>query len=207
METSLVAELALAVISTKLALWKRFRGLVAVLLSVVDPAYWAKGSSGSGVGIGAMVASAQATQASQVDAETVAEDVIIDEALAEVMDETIAVEELLETEPLDGVIEDPAAELVESVGDEWVVDGWLADGSWPLGRGPASSISLAVAAAATAAASSGATAAAISARASADARVTAASLNEVRTVASSALRAVKAAASAKAFAAVVAGCL
>lgn len=45
----------------------------------------------------------------------------------------------------------------------------------------------------------------MSARASADARVAAASLNELRTVANSALRAVKAAASARAFAAVAAG--
>ena len=45
----------------------------------------------------------------------------------------------------------------------------------------------------------------MSARASADARVATASVREVRTVASSALRAVKAAVSARAFAAVVAG--
>ena len=45
----------------------------------------------------------------------------------------------------------------------------------------------------------------MSARASADARVAAASVRELRTVASSALRAVRAAASARAFAAVVAG--
>ena len=144
MVTSLEAELARAEISTKSALWKRFRGLLAaaaVLLSVVEPAYWAKGSSGSGVGIGAMVESAQATQASQVEAEMVAEDVIVDEALAEVMDETVAVEELLATEPLDGtteellatvpldgILEEPAAELAESIGDEYVADGWLADG-------------------------------------------------------------------------------
>ena len=83
----------------KLALWNLFLCLVAV------PAYSAKGSTGSGVGIGAIVESAQATHASQVEAEAVAEDVIKDEALADVIDETVAAEELLAIEPLDGVTE------------------------------------------------------------------------------------------------------
>lgn len=176
-------------------------------MSVMESAYWAKGSTGSGVGLGAIVESAQATQASHVEAEAVAEDVMVDEALPDVTDETVAVEELLTTEPLDGAMEEPATELAEFVGDGCVADGWLTDGCWAVASGlsgPAFSISWAVAAAAAAAASSGATAAAMSARASADARVAAASVNEVRTVASSALRAVKAVASAMAFADVTA---
>ena len=116
MVTSLLA--ARGEISIKSALWKRFRALLAAAV-VVEPAYPAKGSSGSGVGIGAMVESAQATQASQVEAEMVAEDVIVDEALAEVMDETVAVEELLATEPLDGVMEElVATEPLDGVMEE-----------------------------------------------------------------------------------------
>lgn len=120
-------------------------------------AHWAKGSTGSGVGIGAMVESAQATQASQVEAETVAEEVIVDNALPDAMDEAVAAEEieaeavpeeamvenaladvmdeavaaaeeLLITEPLDGATDEPAAELAEFVGDGCVADGWFADG-------------------------------------------------------------------------------
>lgn len=87
-------------------------------------AYWAKGSTGSGVGIGVIVESAQATQASQVEADAVVEDVIIDdETLADVMDETVPEEELLATESLDGVTEEPPAELAEIVGDGCVTDG------------------------------------------------------------------------------------
>ena len=85
----------------------------------MESAYWAKGSTGSGVGIGAIVESAQATHASQVEAE----DVIVDEALADVMDETVAAEELLATDPLERAEEDPAAELAEIVGDSCVTDG------------------------------------------------------------------------------------
>lgn len=124
--TSLVAEFALASISMKLALWNLFLGLVAVLLLVMESAYWAKGSTGSGVGIGAIVESAQATQASQVEADAVAENVIIDETLADVTDETVPGEELLATKLPDGatvVTEEPPAELAEIVGDVCVTDG------------------------------------------------------------------------------------
>ncbi len=81
-----------------------------VLLSVMVPAYWAKGSSGPGVAIGAIVESAQATQASQVEADIVAEDVTAEnaladvtteEALADVINEPVAAEELLATDSLD----------------------------------------------------------------------------------------------------------
>ena len=130
---SRVAELARAVISTKSALWNLFLGLLTVVLSVVEPAYWAKGSTGSGVGTGAIVESAQATQASQVEADIVAEDVIIDDALADVMDDTAAVEKLLADGTLDGVTEEPATELAEPVSDGCVADGWLADGCWAVG--------------------------------------------------------------------------
>lgn len=168
--TSLVAEFALSLISMKLALWNLFLCLVAVLLSSIEPAYSANGSTGSGVGIGAIVESAQATHGSQVEAEAVAEDVVKDEALADVIDETVAAEELLATEPLDGATEavlasepldaamdelpmtepldgateEPAAELAETVGDGCVTDGWLADGCWAVASGlsgPALSIS------------------------------------------------------------------
>ena len=141
--TSLVAEFALASISMKLALWNLFLRLAAVLLSVMEPAYWAKGSSGSGVGVGAIIESAQATHASQVETEAVAEDVVVDKALADVTDETISADELLVTRPLDGATEEPAAELAETVGDDCVADGWLADGCWTVGlglSGPAFSI-------------------------------------------------------------------
>lgn len=87
----------------------------------MEPAYWAKGSTGPGVGIGAIVESAQATQASQVEADAVAEDVMVEEALA--------AEELLATGALDGAMEEPAAELAEIVGDA------LADGCWAVGSG------------------------------------------------------------------------
>lgn len=89
----------------------------------MEPAYWAKGSAGSGVGIGAIVESAQATQASHVEAEAVAEDVMVDDALPDVMDEIVAVEKLLATEPLDGAMEEPAAEVAEFVSDACVADG------------------------------------------------------------------------------------
>ena len=127
----------------KLALWNLFLCLAAVLLSVMEPAYWAKGSSGSGVGIGAIVESAQATHASQVETEAVAEDVIVDKALADVTDETVPADQLLVTRPVDGATEEPATELAETVGDVCVTDGWLADGCWAVGSGlsgPASSI-------------------------------------------------------------------
>ena len=123
MVTSLVAEFALVSISTKLALWNLFLGLVAVLLLVMESAYWEKGSTGSGVGIGAIVESAQATQASQVEPDAVAEDVMLDEALADVMDEIVAGEELLATRLLDGATEEPPAELAEIVRDGCVTDG------------------------------------------------------------------------------------
>lgn len=119
-------------------------------------AHWEKGSTGPDVGIGAMVESAQATQASQVEAEAVAEEVIVDNELPDVTDETVtaddieaeadneepvvdtalaevmneavaAAEELLATEPLDRATEEPAAELAEFVGDGCVADGWFAD--------------------------------------------------------------------------------
>lgn len=98
--TSLVAEFALAAILINSALWNRFLDLVVVVLSVTEPAYCEKGSSGPGVGIAAIVESAQATQASQVEAEALAEDVIVDEELADVIDEAVATEELLRTDPL-----------------------------------------------------------------------------------------------------------
>lgn len=41
-----------------------------------------------------------------------------DETLADVMDESVAAEELLATEPLDGVTEEPAAELPDDIKDE-----------------------------------------------------------------------------------------
>ena len=76
-----------------------------------------------------MVESAQTTQASQVEAEAVADEVTVDNALADVMDEAVAAaEELLATDPLDGAAEEPAAELAEFVGDGCVADGWFADG-------------------------------------------------------------------------------
>ena len=135
--TSLVAELAFASSSTKSALWNLFLGLEAVLLSGMEPAYCAKGSSGPGVGIGAIVESAQATQASQVEADAVAEDVMVDEPLADMTDDTVAAE-VLAIEPLDGV-----TELAEFVRDGCVTDGWLADGCWAVASGlfgPAASI-------------------------------------------------------------------
>lgn len=101
----------------------------------MEPAYWAKGSTGPGVGIGAIVESAQATQASQVEADAVAEDVMVEEALADMTDDTVAAEELLATGALDGAMEEPAAELAEIVGDACVPDGWLADGCWAVGSG------------------------------------------------------------------------
>lgn len=92
-------------------------------------AHWAKGSTGPGVGIAAIVESAQATHGSQVEAEALAEEAMVDNALADVMDETVAAaEELLATEPLDGATEEPAAELAEFVGDGCVTDGLFADG-------------------------------------------------------------------------------
>ena len=48
---------------------------------------------------------------------------IDDEALAEVMDETVAADELVTTEPLDGVTEEPAVEPVGAVRDDCVPDG------------------------------------------------------------------------------------
>ena len=68
---------------------------------------------------------------------------MIDKALADVMDENIAAEELVVTEPLDGVIEEPATELAENVGDGCVTEGWLAEGCRALGSGssgPSSSV-------------------------------------------------------------------
>ena len=131
--TSLVAEFALAAILIYSALWNRFLDLVVVVLSVIEPAYWEKGSSGPGVGIAAIVESAQATQASHVEAEALAEDVIVDEALADVIDEAVATEELLATDP-----------LAETVCDGCVTVGLLPDGWWPVASGlsgPAFSIS------------------------------------------------------------------
>lgn len=96
-------------------------------------AHCEKGSTGPGVGIAAIVESAQATQASQVDAEIVAEDLMTEEALADVMTELNTAEELLATDPLDGATEEPTAELPEIVGDGCVTDGWLADGFWSVG--------------------------------------------------------------------------
>ena len=92
-------------------------------MSIIEPAYWEKGSTGSGVGAAAIVESAHPTQASQVEAEMVADDVITDEALAEVMDEPVAAEKLLTTERLDGATEEPAAELAETVRDGCVTEG------------------------------------------------------------------------------------
>ena len=79
----------------------------------MEPAYSEKGSTGSGVAAGRIVESAQATQASQVEAEMVAEEVIIEEALADVMDEAVAVAEPLVKELLDRVIEETAAEVAD----------------------------------------------------------------------------------------------
>ena len=148
----------------KLAFWNLFLDLVAVLLSTMVSAHWAKGSTGPGVGIAAMVESAQATQASHVEAEAVAEEMrvdialadvideavaaeegeaeavaeeaMVDNALADVMDEAVAIaEELLAAEPLDGATEEPAAELAEFVGDGCVADGFFADGCWAVASG------------------------------------------------------------------------
>ena len=99
-----------------------------MLLSFIEPAYWAKGSIGSGVGIGAIAESAQATQASHVEAEAVAEEIMVDKTLADVIDEAVAAEEILATEPLDGAAEEPATELAEVVGDGCVMDDYFTDG-------------------------------------------------------------------------------
>ena len=160
MSTSLAA--ALATISTKSSFWNLFLDLVEVLVMV--SAHWAKGSTGSGVGIGAMVESGQATQASQVEAETVAEEVIVDNALPDVIDEAVTAEEidaeavpeeaivenalpdiiddavvgaeeLLATELLDGATEELVAELAEFVGGGCVTDGWFADGCLAVASG------------------------------------------------------------------------
>lgn len=85
---------------------------------------------------------------------------MVDGALVDVMDENVAGEELLAIKLLDGVTEEPGAELAEIVGGSGL-------------SGPAFSITRA----ASAAASSGAMAAWMSARASADARVATASLS------------------------------
>lgn len=148
----------------KSAFWNLFLDLVAVLLSTMVSAHWAKGSTGPGVGIAAMVESAQATQASQVEAEAVAEEVRVDNALADVIAETVAAEEiedetvaeeamvdnaladvrdeavaaaeeLLAAETLDGAPEEPAAELAELVGDGCVADGLFAEGCWAVASG------------------------------------------------------------------------
>ena len=67
----------------------------------MEPAYCAKASTGSGVGIGAIVESAQATPASHVEAEAGTEEVMVDKKLADVMDEAVTAEALHATEPLD----------------------------------------------------------------------------------------------------------